>query len=72
MRSSIAASVVDLPEPVGPVTSTSALVAVGEVARHHRQAEILEAQDVEGDGRMAIEMTPRCRKTLAPEPRTAP
>ena len=43
MRSMIAASVVDLPEPVGPVTSTRPLRSVRDAAHLVGQAELLDA-----------------------------
>ena len=45
----IAASVVDLPLPVGPVTSTRPRGRSASVAEHRRQAELVEAADLLGD-----------------------
>ena len=45
----IAASVVLLPEPVGPVTSTSPLGFCASSATIGGQAELLERQDLERD-----------------------
>ena len=45
----IAASVVDLPLPVGPVTRTRPFVRLGELARHRRQPQLVERQDLERD-----------------------
>ena len=45
----IAASVVDLPLPVGPVTSTSPRGRSASVGEHLRQAEVLEAFDLLGN-----------------------
>ena len=45
----IAASVVDLPEPVGPVTSTRPLLEVRERRDRRRQAQLLEREDLLGD-----------------------
>ena len=39
----IAASVVDLPEPVGPVTSTSPRGLLAQLRDDRRQAELVEA-----------------------------
>ena len=46
MRSMMPASVVDLPEPVGPVTSTRPLREVGEALDRGRQLELLERRDL--------------------------
>ncbi len=43
------ASVVDLPEPVGPVTRTRPRGLVGELVQARRQAELLERANVRGD-----------------------
>ena len=45
IRSTIAASVEDLPEPVGPVTSTMPLRSADDVVELRRQAEIVEGRD---------------------------
>ena len=49
MMSSIAASEVDLPEPVGPVTSTKPTRLAGELLEHPRQAQRVELGDLVGD-----------------------
>ena len=49
MRSMIAASVVDLPEPVGPVTSTSPCCRWARLSIGRRQVELLERHDRLGD-----------------------
>ena len=46
MWSMIAASVVDLPEPVGPVTSTSPCCEMGEALDRRRQVQLLERHDL--------------------------
>ena len=43
----IDASVVDLPEPVGPVTSTSPRGLLAQLGDHRRQAELLERDDLD-------------------------
>ena len=45
----IAASVVDLPLPVGPVTSTRPRGRSASVGEHRRQAELVEAADLLGN-----------------------
>ena len=45
----IAASVVDLPEPVGPGHQDQAARPLGQLRDHRRQAQLLEGLDVEGD-----------------------
>ena len=47
--SMIDASVVLLPEPVGPVTSTRPRGLFGELGDDRRQAELVEGQDLERD-----------------------
>ncbi len=49
MRSMIAASVVDLPEPVGPVTSTRPLSQLRYAPHLHRQAELVDGEDLRRD-----------------------
>ena len=43
------ASVVDLPEPVGPVTSTSPRGRSAKLGHHRRQPQRLERHDLERD-----------------------
>ena len=50
MMSMSAASVVDLPEPVGPVTSTRPRRQVCKLAHGSRQAELFRREDLEWDG----------------------
>jgi hypothetical protein len=45
----MAASVVDLPEPVGPVTRISPPGALRQLGGDRRQAEVLEGPHAEGD-----------------------
>jgi hypothetical protein len=45
-----AASVVDLPLPVTPVTSTSPRGKVGDAVQHRRQVQRVQRRDLEGDG----------------------
>ena len=49
IRSMIAASVVDLPEPVGPVTSTRPLRIERDAAHLLGQAELLDGHDLRRD-----------------------
>ena len=49
MRSMIDASVVDLPEPVGPVTSTKPRGSVASQSAAGRKAELLVGGDLGGD-----------------------
>ena len=61
----IAARVVDFPEPVGPVTSTSPRGFSAIFAIDGGQAEVLEGLDrMNGICRMTIETQPRCLKQL--------
>ena len=48
-RSTTAASVVDLPEPVGPVTSTKPRGSAAKLLTDVRHAEVLEPLDVVRD-----------------------
>ena len=49
ISSIIAASDVDLPEPVGPVTSTRPRGRRGELVHDRRQAELVDRDDLAGD-----------------------
>jgi len=60
----IAASVVDLPEPVGPVTRIQPLGAIGQLPHDRREIQLVEGANLEGDDRMAAATAPRSRYTL--------
>ena len=64
MWSIIAASVVDLPEPVVPVSRMMPRSSSASVAHDGRQAELLEGADENGIARMTSETEPRWRKAL--------
>ena len=49
IQSTIDARVVDLPDPVGPVTNTSPWVRLAELADRPRQADVVERRDVPRD-----------------------
>ena len=49
ISSIMAASVVDLPEPVGPVTRTKPRGFLVELVQRLGQAELIDAHDVHGD-----------------------
>jgi len=49
MASIIAARVVDLPQPVGPVTTTKPRGLAMKLADYLGQAELLESRDLDGD-----------------------
>ena len=60
----IAASVVDLPEPVGPVTRTSPLGRSANCSTIGGSSSSSKARILTGMTRIAQPTAPRCRKTL--------
>ena len=71
MWSIIAASVVDLPEPVVPGEQHDPALLLGEFANDRRQGELLDRADRCGIARQAIEISPRWRNALIAEARDA-
>ena len=65
IESIIAASVVDFPDPVGPVTSTRPCGQVAPVDDRLGHAELLERRDLFGMSRSAIATDRRVWKALA-------
>ena len=65
MRSSIAASVVDLPEPVGPVSNTRPFCRFVNSRTIGGRPSFSIGMISYGIWRIAIETTPRCRYTFA-------
>ena len=64
MWSIIAASVVDLPEPVVPVSSTIPRSSSASSLHDGRQRELFDRADLVGIARQASEISPRWRKAL--------
>ncbi len=64
MRSIIAASVVDFPEPVVPVSSTIPRSSSASSRTHRRQREFLDRAMRWGIARQTSEITPRCWNAL--------
>ena len=64
IRSMIAASVDDLPEPVGPVTRTMPFLSEADSARTGGRLSSASVGILEAMTRMTMAKVPRCRKML--------